>query len=104
MLGMFRCTNMEVVAGFNLVRILMERLLVTYLVGQFLSPLMVVCLPLGLVVMMEMVLNLDMSGCMNMEVVVGLSEGGTLMERLLLIGLVNQFFSPVMAMCWPLGL
>jgi len=95
---------MEVVAGFNLVRILMERLLVTCLVGQFLSPLMVVWLPLGHVVMMEMVLNLDMSGCMNMEVVVGLSEGGTLMERLLLIGLVNQFFSPVMAMCWPLGL
>jgi len=97
--------NMKVVvAGFNVVVILMERLLETNLDGQSLSLVMVAWWPLGHVLMVEedRVKDLDMSGYMNMEVVVGLNVGGTLMERLLVTVPAIQFLSPVTAMYWPL--
>jgi hypothetical protein len=99
-LNMFGFTNMEVVVGFSVVAIFMERPLITILDCQFLSLVMATYWPSGHPSILDEVHMRGMSRCMNMNVVIGLDVVRILMGRLPMIIWGLQSLSPVMATCW----
>jgi hypothetical protein len=99
-LDVFGFLNMEVVVGLNVAATLLEKLRTIALASQSLSHLMVRFWLLGRILTMEMVLTVDMSGFMSMEVVaIGPNVVVILME-LLLTKSPHLSLSLAMVMFW----